>query len=88
MDVKLASIAEAWVDALDPTIVVDRDIYLEALQQDPVALGHNIVRLVRTSSLHCEAFDNCYNFFPLSRLFPRLRSMMSLLLLCSLLPRD
>ena len=30
----------------------------------------------------------CYNFFPLSCLFPHLRSMTSLLLLCSLLPRD
>ena len=30
----------------------------------------------------------CYNFFPLSRLFPRLHSMTPLLLLCSLLPRD
>ena len=32
--------------------------------------------------------DDCYNFFPLPRLFPHLRSMTSLLLLCSLLPRD
>ena len=30
----------------------------------------------------------CYNFFPLSHLFPRLHSTSPLLLLCSLLPRD
>ena len=30
----------------------------------------------------------CYNFFPLSRLFPHLHSTTPLLLLCSLLPRD
>ena len=58
MDVKLASIAEAWVDVLDPTIVVDKDIYLEALQQDLVALSCNIVCLVCTSSLCHKVFDN------------------------------
>ena len=58
MNVKLVSITEAWVDVLDPTIVVDKDIYLEALQQDPVALGRNIVCLVCTSSLCHKAFDN------------------------------
>ena len=30
----------------------------------------------------------CYNFFPLPRLFPHLRSTTSLLLFCSFLPRD
>ena len=30
----------------------------------------------------------CYNFFPLPHPFPHLHSTMSLLLLCSLLPRD
>ena len=58
MDVELASIAKAWVDAVNPTIVVDKDIYVEALQQDPVALDHNIVHLICASSLHHEAFDN------------------------------
>ena len=58
MDVELASIAEAWVDAVNPTIVVDKDIYIEALQQDLVALGHNIVHLICASSLCHKAFDN------------------------------
>ena len=33
-------------------------------------------------------WGRCYNFFPLPCLFPYLHSMASLLLLCSLLPRD
>ena len=36
-----------------------------------------------------ERLDNeCYNFFPLPHLFPYLRSMTSILLFCSFLPRD
>lgn len=50
--------AEAWVDAVDPTIVIDKDIYIEALQQDLVTLGHNIVRLICASSLCRKAFNN------------------------------
>ena len=45
-----------WI--VDPTIVIDKDIYIEALQQDLVTLGHNIVCLIHVSSLCRKAFNN------------------------------
>lgn len=58
MDVEFESVGEAWVDTLDPSIVIDKNAYLRALQQDPIALNHNIVWLVHASSLCREAFNN------------------------------
>ncbi|KIK19728.1 hypothetical protein PISMIDRAFT_85242, partial [Pisolithus microcarpus 441] len=43
MVVNFASISEAWVDALDGNKVINKDAYIEALQCDPIALGHDIV---------------------------------------------
>ncbi|KIK19821.1 hypothetical protein PISMIDRAFT_43191, partial [Pisolithus microcarpus 441] len=56
--VDFASISKAWVDALDGNKVINKDAYIEALQHDPIALGHDIVRAVRASSLRREAFTD------------------------------
>ena len=57
-DADFSAIGAAWVDALDPTIIINKTAYVAALRQDPVALGCDIVRLVCASSLHCESFNN------------------------------
>ncbi|KAF9225639.1 hypothetical protein BS17DRAFT_879002 [Gyrodon lividus] len=58
MDIDFAMIGNAWVDALDPNIVVDKDAYLEALREDPIALGHDVICIVHASNLRREAFNN------------------------------
>lgn len=58
MDADFVSIGEAWVDVLHPSVVIDKDAYREALQQDPIALGRAVVRVLRASSLRRQAFDN------------------------------
>ena len=57
-DADFSAIGAAWVDALDPTIAIDKTAYIAALWQDPVAIGHDIVCLMHASSLHHESFDN------------------------------
>lgn len=50
------SIDEAWVDTFGNEI--DKDAYVEAVQRDPIALGRDIVRTIRASSLRREAFTD------------------------------
>ncbi|KIM68546.1 hypothetical protein SCLCIDRAFT_105957, partial [Scleroderma citrinum Foug A] len=54
-DADFSEVVRVWVDSLGHT--VDKDAYLKALQRDPISLGHNIVRVVHASSLHCESFQ-------------------------------
>ena len=55
-DADFATVSDAWVNALGD--VVDKDKYIEALQRDPIALGHDIVWIIRSSSLCHEGFCN------------------------------
>ena len=55
-DADFAAVSDAWVNVLGD--VVNKDKYIEALQRDPIALGHDIVQIIRSSSLHCEGFSN------------------------------
>ena len=57
-DADFSAIGAAWVDALDPTIGIDKTAYIAALWQDRVGIGHDIVCLMHASSLHHESFDN------------------------------
>ena len=49
MKADFTTVTEMWVGALDNT-VVDKAKYLEALAKDPVALGCDIIRIIRSSS--------------------------------------
>ena len=53
-DVDLSAVGEAWVNSLDD--ISDKDTYVKAFRRDPIALGHDIVRLVRSSSLRRKGF--------------------------------
>jgi len=55
-DADFAAVSDTWVNALSD--VVNKDKYIEALQHDPVALGRDIVQIIRSSSLCCEGFTN------------------------------
>ncbi|KIM54018.1 hypothetical protein SCLCIDRAFT_31420 [Scleroderma citrinum Foug A] len=55
-DADFAAVSDAWVNALGD--VVDKDKYIEALQRDPIALGRDIVWIIRSSSLRREGFCN------------------------------
>ena len=55
-DADFAAVSDAWVNALGN--VVNKDKYIEALQHDLIVLGHDIVRIIRSSSLHHEGFGN------------------------------
>lgn len=48
---------DAWVDTFN-NHVIDKDAYLEAVERDPVALGREVVRVVRASSLRREDFSD------------------------------
>ena len=52
----LEKIANAWVDCFDDN-VVDKEKYLEAVEKNPVALGRDIVRIIRASGLGRDEFD-------------------------------
>ena len=52
----LEKIANAWVDCFDDN-VVDKEKYLEAVEKNPVALGRDIVRIIRASGLRRDEFD-------------------------------
>jgi len=54
-DMDSANLADAFVDAF-PDDSVDRDMYLEALERNPIALGRQIVKAIRASSLRRDAF--------------------------------
>ena len=49
------AVAETWVGALDNT-VVDKAKYLEALAKDPITLGRDIVRIIRSSGQRRKGF--------------------------------
>ena len=55
-DADFATVSDTWVNALSD--VIDKEKYIEALQCDPIALGCDIVRIIRSSSLCCEGFGN------------------------------
>ncbi|KIM68662.1 hypothetical protein SCLCIDRAFT_20020 [Scleroderma citrinum Foug A] len=55
-DADFAAVSDAWVNALGD--VVNKDKYIEALQRDPIALGRDIVWIIRSSSLRREGFCN------------------------------
>lgn len=57
LDVEFTVDDEAWVDALDPTVVIEKEAYLKALEEDPIALGRSVVRVVRASSLRRQDFS-------------------------------
>ncbi|KIK13051.1 hypothetical protein PISMIDRAFT_18265 [Pisolithus microcarpus 441] len=50
------NVASSWIDVFGKN--VDKDAYMEALENDPVALGRNIVCVVRASNLRRESFRN------------------------------
>ena len=52
----LEKIGKAWVDCFDDD-AVDKEKFLEAVEKNPVALGHNIVRIIRASGLRRDEFD-------------------------------
>ena len=56
IDADFAGVSDAWVNALGD--VINKDKYTEALQHDLVVLGHDIVQIIRSSSLCCEGFTN------------------------------
>lgn len=55
-DADFSAVSEAWVTSLDD--ILDEDTYVEALCHDPVALGCDIVCLIRSSSLCHEGFTS------------------------------
>jgi hypothetical protein len=52
---KLTKLAMAWVDCFDDD-AVDKDLYLEAVKKNPVALGHDIVCVIRASGIRRDKF--------------------------------
>ena len=53
----LAGAAEDLVTALPPGDP-NQQTFEEAMRQDPVALGHNIVHVIQNTGQWCEAFDD------------------------------
>lgn len=47
-DADFGAVSDSWVGALS-SAVVDKGLYLEALTMDPISLGRDIVRIVRSS---------------------------------------
>jgi hypothetical protein len=56
-NIELAEAAAEFVSAL-PLGLPDRQTFEEAVQRDPVALGRNIVRVLRNSGQQCDLFDD------------------------------
>ena len=56
-NIELAEAAAEFVSAL-PLGLPDRQTFEEAVQQDPVALGRNIVRVLRNSGQRRDLFDD------------------------------
>ena len=52
----LETVANAWVDCFDDD-AVDKEKYLEAVKKNPVALGRDVVRIIRASGLRRDEFD-------------------------------
>ena len=52
----LEKIANAWVDCFDDD-AVDKEKYLEAVEKNPVALGRDVVRIIRASGLQRNEFN-------------------------------
>jgi alkylhydroperoxidase family enzyme len=53
-DADLTAVAEAWVDAFPDD--EDREAYAEAVRSDPVAMGRDIVKVIRASGLRRDEF--------------------------------
>ena len=56
-NIELAEAAEEFVAVLPPG-VSDRQTFEEAVKRDPVALGRNIVRVLRNSGQRRDLFDD------------------------------
>ena len=52
----LEKIANAWVDCFGDD-VIDKEKYLEAVKKNLVALGHDVVCIIRASGLRRDEFD-------------------------------
>ena len=55
-DAALAEAADVFVESLPPDIP-DRQTFTDALKRDPIALGRNIVRILRGSGQRRDGFD-------------------------------
>jgi len=56
-NIELAEAAEEFVAVLPPGLS-DRQTFEEAVKRDPVALGRNIMRVLRNSGQRCDLFDD------------------------------